>query len=146
MLQLNLPPFEYQLRKEANRLQIFDIIRRKFLVLTPEEWVRQHFIHFLINQYQYPKSLIQVETGLKYNALQKRTDIVVYDREGKPFLVIECKAPNVKISEETFRQASAYNKILQAPYLAITNGMVHQCCKTDWESGEISFLKEIPVF
>ncbi|MCP4521311.1 MAG: type I restriction enzyme HsdR N-terminal domain-containing protein [Cytophagales bacterium] len=145
-MKLNLPSFDYQLKKIDDKVCIFDIIRKKYLVLTPEEWVRQNFLHFLISKYQYPKSLITTERGLAYNQLQKRTDIVIYDRNGKPFLVVECKAPDVPINQKTFNQVSVYNQVHKAPYICVTNGMVHYCCEINHENNNFSFLKDLPQF
>ncbi|HEY3404749.1 MAG TPA: type I restriction enzyme HsdR N-terminal domain-containing protein [Ohtaekwangia sp.] len=146
MISLNLPSFEYQLKKEDGKVLIFDSIRKKYLVLTPEEWVRQHFIHYLINERKYPRSLIRLEGGLSYNTLSKRSDIVVFNREGKPWMVVECKAHDQPINDNTLRQASIYNAKLQAKYLAVTNGLVHYYFETDWLAGKTSVLQTIPVF
>ena len=116
------------------------------MVLTPEEWVRQHFIHFLINQLHYPKSLIKVEGGLIFNTLQKRSDIVVFNREGNPWMMIECKAPELKLSERTIRQASLYNHSLKAKYIVITNGMSHICCEIDWINSTTVVLDAMPQY
>lgn len=123
---------------------IFDVIRKKYIVLTPEEWVRQHFIHFLINSYKYPKSLMKVESGLKYNNLQKRSDIQVYTRKGHPFLVVECKASNVKLDSKVIDQAALYNKSIGADYIIVTNGMNFRCLKTT--SIIVEWVEKIPVF
>jgi type I site-specific restriction endonuclease len=124
MTPLNLPPFEWQLRKADNVIYIYDIIRKKYVQLTPEEWVRQHYLHFLIAQ-GYAKGRLQIEGGLSYNTLAKRADIVAWDAWGKPYLVVECKAPHIKLSAEVWAQAKLYNTIYQAPYIAITNGLMH---------------------
>jgi hypothetical protein len=146
MVKLNLPDFEYKLKKADGKVWIFDGIRKKYLVLTPEEWVRQHFIHFLITEKKYPRSLIRVEGGLTYNQLSKRSDIVVFDREGNPWMVVECKSSSLNLSAATLQQASAYNKSMQAKYLAITNGLVHYCASTNWSSGTVNILAELPDF
>jgi hypothetical protein len=146
MSTLNLPSFEYQLKKEDGKVFIFDILRKKYLVLTPEEWVRQHFIHYLINEMKYPKALIKLEGGLSYNTLAKRSDIVVFDREGKPWMVVECKAPDQPINDSTLRQASTYNSKLKAKYLAVTNGLVHFYFETDWITLRTQSLKVMPVY
>jgi len=143
---LNLPPYDYKLRKVDEKIYIYDILRRKYIVLTPEEWVRQHFVHFLINQHQYPKSLIKLESSLKYNTLLKRTDIQVYGRDGKLMMIVECKAPYIKLTQNVFSQAAEYNQVLKAEYLTITNGMVYHCCKTNWENMHLEFLKDLPLF
>ena len=123
MIALNFPAFEYQVRQTQGKLYIFDIIRRKYVFLTPEEWVRQHLIHFLVTHHQYPKACIKVEGSLRYNQLSKRTDALVHDSLGQPFLLIECKGANIELSQEVLEQAAAYNYILKAPYLLITNGL-----------------------
>jgi hypothetical protein len=146
MHQLNLPPFEHQLKKEDGKVLIFDVIRKKYIVLTPEEWVRQHFIHYLIHEMKYPKSLIRVEGGLSFNQLQKRSDIVVFNREGNPWMVIECKAPEQSINESTVRQASVYNATLKAEYLVVTNGMKHFIFKTEWEAATTTSLEAMPTY
>ncbi len=125
MQKLNLPTFDLRLKEEEGNQYIFDIVRKKFLVLTPEEWVRQNFIHLLINNLGYPRSLIKMEFPLTYFKSGKRSDIIVLKRDMNPFILIECKAFNVKLDEQTLKQASVYNKILNADFLAVTNGMKH---------------------
>lgn len=144
MILLNLPKFEIQVKEMDKGTCIFDVIRKKYIVLTPEEWVRQHFIHFLINSYKYPKSLMKVESGLKYNNLQKRSDIQVYTRKGHPFLVVECKASNVKLDSKVIDQAALYNKSIGADYIIVTNGMNFRCLKTT--SIIVEWVEKIPVF
>jgi hypothetical protein len=146
MYKLNLPAFDYKLKQEEGKVWIFDSVRKKFLVLTPEEWVRQHFINYLIHDLKYPRSLIKVEGGLSYNQLQKRSDIVIFDRDGKPWMLVECKTPTLKLSENTLRQASVYNTSLKAKYLTITNGLVHFCSHVDWSAGKTALLDALPVF
>jgi len=146
MVTLNLPSFDYTLKKENGQVFILDIIRKKYLVLTPEEWVRQHFVHFLINSLQYPRTLIRIEGGLRFNELKKRSDIVVFSREGAPWMVIECKAPDQKLSQRTLHQASVYNHSLRAKYLTVTNGLVHVCCEIDWATGTTSVLASLPAY
>jgi hypothetical protein len=143
---LNLPAYEYQLQKDADRIYIYDNLRKKYIVLTPEEWVRQHFIQYLLNQHQYPKSLIKVEGGLSYNTLAKRSDIVVFSREGTPWMVVECKAPTQPLNEQTLLQASTYNKTLQAPYVVVTNGISHFYFSVDWNLGKTIALPELPAY
>lgn len=146
MIELNLPPIDHKIKKKDTKLYIFDILRKKFVYLTPEEWVRQHFIHFLINQYQYPKALMKVEGGLKYNNLPKRTDLVIFDRYGKPLIVVECKDTLIKITQSTFEQAARYNYILKAPYLIVVNGLSYHCCYIDHQNQTYHFLDDIPFF
>jgi len=144
MDSLNLPAFNYKVKQVNGKPHIFDIIRRKFILLTPEEWVRQHFIHLLITHYGYPKSLFAVETGLQYHALAKRTDIMVLSSDHLPFLLVECKAPFIKVTEATFAQISRYNFTLQPQYLAVTNGMNHYCFKAT--NGQVEFMDDFPVY
>ncbi len=144
--ELNLPDLDQALTAKEGKVYIFDIIRRKSVICTPEEWVRQHFIHFLIHHKSYPKGLITIEKGLTYNNLEKRSDIVVYDRSGKVFLLVECKAPGVKIKNEAFYQASSYNARLRAKYIIITNGLNHFCCSADYETGQLKSIDSIPEF
>jgi hypothetical protein len=146
MIPLNLPPFEYKLKKAEGKLWIFDVIRKKYIVLIPEEWVRQHFVHFLIAVHNYPKTLIRVEGGLLFNQLQKRTDIVVFDRAGQPWMIIECKSPGIPVSEKTVFQASTYNATLRAKYIVVTNGISHLVAQTDWENGTTHWLSQIPSY
>jgi len=146
MHPLNLPSFDHQLKKEDGVFFIFDIIRKKHIVLTPEEWVRQHFVHYLIDELRYPKSLIKVEGGLVVNQLQKRSDVVVFNREGTPWMVIECKAPDQPIKESTLKQASAYNAKLKARYLVVTNGMKHFVFETNWQTSTTASLDSMPEY
>lgn len=116
------------------------------VVLTPEEWVRQHFIHFLINELNYPKSLIKIESGVGYNRLQKRSDIKIFDRNGSPFAIVECKASTVPITKDTFDQVATYNKTFRAPYIMVTNGMEHFSSTIDFETNTSKFMEGFPVF
>lgn len=144
VIKLNLPTYSYELRETEDRPQIFDPIRKKFVALTPEEWVRQHMINYLISVLGYPRSLIKVESSLKYNNLSKRSDIMVYDRSGAPFIIIECKAPAISLGPEVFEQASVYNKAKQAKYISVTNGLKHYCCEIDHQQGSYRFLSGLP--
>ncbi len=146
MSSLNLPKFDWDIRESKGSATIFDPLRKKHIILTPEEWVRQHFVQYLIQHLLYPKSLIQLERGHAYNTLTKRTDILVYDRSGSPFMLIECKASHIKIDEKVFRQASVYNKTIQAKYLVVTNGIQHYCCHIDQASSSFTFMNELPAF
>ena len=146
MHQLNLPPFDYKLKKADGKVWIFDGIRKKYIVLTPEEWVRQHFINYLITDFKYPKSLLKVEGGLTYNTLSKRSDIIVFDREGKPWMIVECKSPTMKLSQDTLQQASVYNSTLRAKYVTVSNGLIHLCALTDWETATTRLLEDLPHF
>lgn len=146
MRQLNLPDFDYKLQKSEGKVWIFDVIRKKFIVLTPEEWVRQHFINYLIIELQYPKALIRVEGGLTFNQLQKRSDIVVFDRNGKPWMIVECKSSTVDLSIQSLLQVSTYNASVKAGYIAITNGLKHYCAQVDWQQGKTEVLDSFPKF
>ena len=146
MYKLNLPEVDLSIRKEEGKVWIFDLIRKKYVVLTPEEWVRQHFIHFLINQHRYPKSLFRIEGSLTYQRMQKRSDILVRDRSGKPWMLVECKSPAIKLTQKAFNQIAVYNMTIGARYLAVTNGMVHYCCAAAQPGGEARFLDDFPAF
>lgn len=122
---LNLPFFDPALREAKGRMWIFDSLRRKQLVLTPEEWVRQHWINYLIHHLGYPGGLFSLEKSLKYNHLTKRTDLIVLDRDTRPYLLVECKAPHVPVNEKTLSQAMTYNATLGCPHLILSNGVTH---------------------
>ena len=146
MQHLNFPTYSFRFKNSENKVSIFDSIRKKFILLTPEEWVRQHVIEFLLIEKKYPKSLINVEKVVKVNGMNKRYDVVVFNSDGSIFLLIECKAPEVKIDQKTFDQIARYNLILNAQYLMVTNGLNHYFCKMDFENEKYSFLKELPNF
>ncbi len=146
MQTLNLPPYQFKLKQLGLRTQIFDAIRKKYVVLTPEEWVRQNFLQFLIQDKKFPSSLIAVEAGLKYNQLQKRMDVLVYDKLGSPHLMVECKAPEVKITQDVFDQIARYNMVFKVKYLVVTNGLHHFCCLMDYTKETYVYLEQIPVF
>lgn len=146
MINLIFPSFEYRTKKVDGKTAIFDILRKKFIILTPEEIVRQHLIHFLINHMNYPKSLIAVEDGLKFNRMIKRSDVVVYNRDGSIFLVIECKSTKVKLTQKSMDQLSVYNQHYKASYLALTNGTALYICAIDYESKKVKFIDEFPVY
>ncbi len=143
--RLNLPSFPCKVKEVDGKPYIFDIIRRKFVFLSPEEWVRQHFIHLLIDRYGYPRSLFAVETGVYYNTLKKRSDIMVLGTDGNPFLLVECKAPAVKIRNNVFDQIARYNFSLKPKYLVVTNGLEHFCFCVG-EAGKTDFLDDLPSY
>lgn len=143
--KLNLPSFDYKVKEVDRKPFIFDVIRRKYVFLSPEEWVRQHLIHFLINQYQYPRSLFAIETGLYYHTLKKRSDIMVLGSDGNPFLLVECKAPEVNLKQQVFEQIARYHFSLKPSYLAVSNGMQHYCFRVD-PAGGIEFLTDFPPY
>jgi type I site-specific restriction endonuclease len=146
MQALNLPVAELRIRNKNEKQEVFDFVRKKFVALTPEEWVRQHFVHYLIQQRDVPASLIAVEASLHYHRLKKRSDIVVYGKDGKPCLIVECKAPEVQVTQAVFDQVAMYNMTLKVPYLAVSNGLVHFACKIDHSTRKILFLKEVPKY
>jgi len=146
MESLNLPTYSFNLKLIEQRKYIFDFIRKKYVILTPEEWVRQNFLKYLVEEKKYPASLIVVEKEFKLNNLSKRSDAVVYNKQGNPFLIIECKAPSVKIDQIVFEQIARYNMQLQVNYLIVTNGLSHYCCKIDFEKQSYLFLKEVPDY
>jgi len=144
---LNLPDISLKTRKtNRDSLEVFDIVRKKYVSLTPEENVRQHFIHYLIFNKGYPASLIAVERGLMVNKLKKRFDAVAYNNNGEPLVLIEFKSPDVKISQAVFEQISAYNIKLKVKYLIVSNGLIHYCCMIDYIKSEIVFLEGIPNY
>jgi predicted type IV restriction endonuclease len=147
MPKLNLPEYPYRIReKQDGKDEIYDSVRKKYVRLTPEEWVRQHLLNFFINHLNFPASLIQVEASLKYNRLSKRSDIVVYGKQGKPLMAVECKAPSVEITRDVFDQLAMYNFSLKVPYLLVTNGMDHYCCVLDPVKKQFRYVPEIPFY
>ena len=146
MQKLNFPVYNFKYKNTENKPYIFDIIRKGFYSLTPEEWVRQHMIHYLIQEKKYSPQLIAIEKQLNINGLKRRFDIVVFNKKLQPHILIECKAPTVLISQKTFDQANQYNWLLKAPFLILTNGLKHYICKIDFEQNKYQFLTEIPEF
>ena len=146
MSQLNLPEYDFRIKKQNEKLFIFDTQRKRYVSLTPEEWVRQHLISYLTFIKNYPISIIGVEKQLMLNKLPKRFDLVVFGRNANPFLLVECKAPGVEITEKTFDQAARYNMLLKAEYFLISNGMEHYTCRIDYENKQYVFIEEIPDF
>ena len=146
MQQLNLPEVNLKVMNENNKLKVFDVIRKKYVALTPEEQVRQQFIHYLINEKHYPKGLLSVEKQLKVYDTEKRADIVLYNTNLKPVVIVECKAPEVTITQKAFDQIARYNMNFKADYLIVTNGLKHFCCKPDYKNNSYEFLKEIPDY
>ncbi len=146
MQRLNFPQFGFRLKNSENGPQIFDIVRRKFVVLQPEEWVRQHVVHFLTAQKKYPLSLVNVEKQLTVNNLKKRVDVIVFEPQGHIHLLVECKAFDVPITQGVFDQLARYNLKLNATYLMVTNGMEHYYCQMDFANEKYQFITEIPDF
>ncbi|WP_461788010.1 type I restriction enzyme HsdR N-terminal domain-containing protein [Pedobacter sp.] len=143
---LNLPYYPFKISQKDGMYFIFDEIRKKHLVLTPEEWVRQHFIKFLIKEKQFSPNLMQIEGGLNLNQTKKRSDILVYNQTGEKLMVVECKAPSVSITQATFDQAARYNSVYKAKWLAITNGLNHYYAMIDHEAKGFSFIEELPIY
>ncbi len=143
---LNLPPFDAKIVNKGGKLYIFDALRKKQLVLTPEEWVRQHWVHHLTDAMKYPKSLISLEGGLRLHELNKRSDLVVFDPSGHKILMAEFKAPSVKISQAAFDQIANYNIVHRIPLLLVSNGLDHYYCEVDFETRTFRFLPELPVY
>ena len=146
MKQLQFPTYSFRFKNSENKVAIFDEIRKKFIIITPEEWVRQHVVQFLLQEKKYPKSLINVEKLLKINDLNKRYDVVVFNPDGSIFILVECKAPEIKISQHTFDQIARYNMTLKSEYLMVTNGLNHYFCKMDYEKEQYDFLSELPDY
>ena len=146
MQPLAFPPYEFRFKNTKNKPGVFDVVRKKFVVLTPEEWVRQHCVHFLNKNLNYPLSLINVEKQLKVSGLKKRYDVVVFKTDGNIRILVECKAPSVPITQETFDQIARYNLSLEADYLMVTNGLQHYYCQLDYEQGKYNFLPELPAY
>ena len=140
MIPLNLPDFNIKLAGTPNRPTILDILRRKYVALTPEEWVRQHFIHFLINHKRYPATLLANEVELKVGQKRLRADTILYSKDLKPLMILEYKAPHITITQKTFDQISVYNMLLHVDYLIVSNGLQHYCCKMDYNSFIYKFL------
>ncbi len=145
-IPLNLPAYPAKIRQEGDKLFIFDELRRKQLVLTPEEWVRQHWIHHLINAKRYPKSLIKIEGGMTLNEMRRRSDLVVYDTRGSKILLAEFKAPSIKITQKAFEQIANYNSVHRIPFLLVSNGLQHYYCRVHFEHRSVEFLEDLPDF
>ena len=146
MQSLNLPSYKAKLTNKNGKIYIYDPLRRKNVTLTPEEWVRQHFINFIVTEKSYPQDLIANEVSINMNSTAKRCDTVVYDRYLNPLVIIEYKAPDIAITEEVFDQISRYNSILKVPYLIVSNGITHYCCIIDYQTMSYSFLSNIPSY
>ncbi|MBA3649208.1 MAG: type I restriction enzyme HsdR N-terminal domain-containing protein [Chitinophagales bacterium] len=141
---IQFPEYTFRLKKHGEHSLIFDRIRKKFVALTPEEWVRQHWVHYLIEEKKYPRSLLAIEMHLTVNRLKKRCDIVVYGKDGLPQLIVECKSTNVKITQNVFDQIARYNLTLRVKYLVVSNGNETFCCEINHEKGSYKFLPELP--
>ena len=146
MLSLNLPAFETKIINQNGKNSIFDILRKRYIALTPEEWVRQHFVHYLVTHKGYPQALMANEVNLKLNNTTKRCDTVLYNRDLSAKMIIEYKAPHIEITQAVFNQITRYNMVLKVDYLIVSNGMQHYCCRIDYKDQSYSFLKDIPEY
>ncbi|WP_300728351.1 type I restriction enzyme HsdR N-terminal domain-containing protein [uncultured Bacteroides sp.] len=146
MLELNLPPYSYKITTKEGKRFIFDVLRKKYVALTPEEWVRQHFTHFLLEQKGYPAGLLANEVQVNLNGTRKRCDTVLYNRNLSARMIVEYKAPHVEITQAVFDQITRYNMVLKVDYLIVTNGINHYCCKIDYQTRTYTFLPEIPAY
>lgn len=146
MIQLTLPPYQIRVKETHGRKQIFDILRRKYVALTPEEWVRQHFIHYLVEHKNYPSSLLANEVSLQIGEKRMRADSVLYDNQLHPRMIIEYKAPNITLTQKVFDQITVYNLLLYVDYLIVSNGMITYICKMDYEKQTYKFLEAIPNY
>ena len=146
MRQLNLPPYEISVEERKGRRLIFDFLRRRYVALTPEEWVRQHFVHYLVERKGYPKGLLVNEMELRIGEKKLRCDTLLYNKELQPQMVIEYKAPDVPITQRVFDQIAAYNMLLQVDYLVVSNGLQHYCCRMNYEQRRYEFLQDIPQY
>lgn len=146
MIQLNFPPADLRIRQQNDRMEVFDPLRRKFVQLTDEEWVRQNLINYLATDRKVPMTMMASERGLLVNKMPKRFDLLIFSSNGSPIMIVECKAPHVAVNEEVFYQAARYNITLQVEYLLITNGLEHHCIHVNYKTGETQFLKEIPLY
>lgn len=146
MLSLNLPSFEAKIRTTDGKKAIFDVIRRRYIALTPEEWVRQHFVHFLINHKQFPLALMANEVAINLNGTKKRCDTVLYRKDLTARVIVEYKAPQIEITQEVFDQITRYNMALRVDYLIVSNGINHYCCHIDYVTNSYRFLPEIPTY
>lgn len=146
MLRLNLPPFETKIIERENTPYIYDILRHKYIALTPEEWVRQHFIHFLTEHKGYPAALIGNEISLNLNGARRRCDSVLYSQTMRPRMIMEYKAPNIAITQKVFTQIYSYNIVLNVDYLVVSNGLTHYCCKVNYKTRSYTFLRDIPEY
>lgn len=146
MRQLNLPEYSFRISGKEGSEMILDQLRKKYVRLTPEEWVRQNFIQYLINEGSYPPGLIGVEVMFNLNKLKRRVDILVHNRAGKPVLIVECKAPEIAVNDKVFDQIVVYNLGLKVPFIVVTNGLDHYACKIDFETNRYEFLLAIPLY
>ena len=145
-MEINLPSYEIKLREKNGKREIFDFLRRRYVALTPEEWVRQHFVHFLVEHKGYPKGLLANELELRIGEKRLRCDTLLYNNVLQPQMIIEYKAPDISITQRVFNQITAYNMLLHVDYLVVSNGLQHYCCRMDYEHGTYEFLTDIPCY
>ena len=146
MLSLNLQPFDIKIQQRDGKSFIFDPLRKKYIALTPEEWVRQHFVHFLTDFKGYPKGLLANEVQLNLNGTKKRCDTVLYNKDLSARMIVEYKAPHVEITQAVFDQITRYNMVLKVEYLIVSNGLRHYCCRIDYNTMQCTFLPDIPAY
>lgn len=146
MQRLNLPEYQFNIKNKDDAFVILDTLRKRWVTLTPEEWVRQNFVRFLIDDREFPAALMNNEISLTQNGIKRRCDTLVADRQGAPLVIVEYKAPTIEITQKTFDQIVRYNMVLRAKYLVVSNGMSHYCCKIDYETNSYIFLQEIPFY
>ena len=146
MQELNLPRYEISVKRNGERLTIFDFLRRRHVALTPEEWVRQHFVHFLVEHKGYPKGLLANEVELSVGEKNLRCDSILYDPSLKPRMIVEYKAPSVVVTQKVFQQIATYNLLLHVDYLVVSNGLTHYCVKMDYDNQKYLFLEDIPEY
>jgi hypothetical protein len=145
-MELNLPPYDLRTDERDGTTVVYDPIRQKYVRRTPEEWVRQHFVQYLIQELDVPSGLVAIEHGFRYQGRRQRADVVVHDRQGEPLVLVECKAPDTPIQQSTFDQGARYNGVLGAPFLVVTNGREHYACAIDFEAHTYAFLDDLPDY
>lgn len=145
-MRLNLPEYDFNIKKSNGTHVIYDPLRRRYVTLTPEEWVRQHFVQFLVHERNFPFALMANEVSIMQNGIKRRCDTLVADRHGKPFVIIEYKSPQVQVTQTTFNQIVRYNMVLHAKYLIVSNGIKHYCCMIDYSNNTYKFLADIPTY
>jgi len=143
---LNLPTYDFRIEERTNGRVVYDPIRQTYVRLTPEEWVRQHFVQYLIQEQGVPAGLVAIEAGFQYQGQPRRADILAHDRQGDPLLLVECKAPRVSIGQDAFDQGAGYNLVLGAPFLVVTNGKMHYACRIDFDDRSYTFLDDLPRY
>ncbi len=146
MYSLNLPSYDTKIRKKGSIVEIYDTLRHKYVTLTPEEWVRQHFVNWLVSDKKYPSTLMANETSIKLNSMSRRCDTVVYNQHLEPLMIIEYKESNIPVTQRVFDQAVSYNTVLKVKYIVVSNGISHYCCKMDYEKQTYDFLTDIPNY